>query len=168
MRATRFAILLCALVGLVGVAGVFRAGPLDAELRGATVLARLGGKDIGTRVARRTMKQLDLSPGQRERAWDVIEAYLPRLDASRESIQSVGFDLLELDPDRADYPAAVEAGARGSAEQVAELVRLTGRMRAELYAILTPQQKRQAIEMSGELREQLEALVTALGPRRAR
>ena len=167
MKALRIAMLMGLLVALVGVAGSLRAGPLDAELRVAALAARIGGKSIGPRVARRVMKQLDLSPRQRRHAWAVIDRHAPRLDALRAELQAGSLDLLELDPSREDYPALVEASARRTGERVEELVLLMGRVHVELDAILTDRQRREAQRMTAELRGQFEKLAESFGSRSA-
>ncbi|MDG2375132.1 MAG: Spy/CpxP family protein refolding chaperone [Woeseiaceae bacterium] len=89
----------------------------------------------------RMASQLDLAETQRQSLSNIMEAARPEFAALREAARENREAVHALDVDDADYGAALQNLAARSGEHAAELTLLTGRVRSEVAAILTAEQR---------------------------
>lgn len=89
----------------------------------------------------RMASRLDLAETQRQSLSNIMEAARPEFAALRESARENREAVHALDVDDPDYGAALQNLAAKSGEHAAELTLLTGRVRSELAAILTAEQR---------------------------
>jgi protein CpxP len=123
---------------------------------GGTALARdfggFGGHgDFGPRMIR----ELDLSEAQREQVHEIMEAAKPQLVALREQIHANRIRLRETTPDDPNYSATVDEVSQAIAATTADMIRVSSRVRSDVYSILTPEQKAKAVELADRTEERM-------------
>ena len=89
----------------------------------------------------RMASRLDLAETQRQSLSNIMEAARPEFAALREAAHENREAVHALDVDDPDYGVALQNLAAKSGEHAAELTLLTGRVRSELAAILTAEQR---------------------------
>ena len=89
----------------------------------------------------RIASRLDLAETQRQSLSNIMEAARPEFAALREAARENREAVHALDIDDPDYGAALQNLAAKSGEHAAELTLLTGRVRGEVAAILTAEQR---------------------------
>ncbi|MGI9203635.1 MAG: Spy/CpxP family protein refolding chaperone [Woeseiaceae bacterium] len=103
------------------------------------------------RMIRGMARRLDLDETQVEQMTNIVESAKPEMELLRESSRENRQAMRELDVNDPDYGAQLQnlAAAKGTLESSS--VELRGRIRAEIHAILTPEQQQQLSEIgSGE------------------
>ena len=129
------------------------AAPLSARGHGPGGLSPMG-KAHGGMVQRltRMLHQLDLSDEQREQVRTILEAARPEFRAHMEAIRSARQELRNLDPATFDE-AKVRTLARAQADRMVELAVLGQKVRAQVWAVLTPEQREKAAEARARAEE---------------
>ena len=106
-------------------------------------------------MGKRLLRQLDLSPEQEDAAMGIIENAKPQMHelhtARRDSMQR----LMAITPDDPSYAAVVDEVAQANAEAAARATRLATQVQAEVYALLTDDQKAKAAELKAEMLERM-------------
>lgn len=99
------------------------------------------------RMIRGMTRRLDLDDTQIEQMTNIIDSAKPELELLRESNRENRRAMRELDVNDPDYGAQLQnlAAAKGVLESSS--VELRGRIRAEIHAILTPEQQQQLAEI---------------------
>ncbi len=116
-----------------------------------------GGASCGGMVMQRITRmlhRLDLSDGQREKVHAILEAARPEFRAHMESLRAGRQKLWNLDPGTFDE-ARVRELARARADEMVELMVLGQKVRSQVWAVLTPEQREKAAEMRGKMRERM-------------
>ncbi|MEO0997260.1 MAG: Spy/CpxP family protein refolding chaperone [Pseudomonadota bacterium] len=116
------------------------------------MLGGMGGMGHG-RAFDRIASELALSPEQQDSIQGVMERYREQGAAVAESRRDALCALKEADPESADY-AQITAEASAAASQLAgEAITLMSQMKAELHALLTPEQRAEWETLSVEMKE---------------
>ncbi len=89
----------------------------------------------------RMASRLDLAETQRQSLSNIMEAARPEFAALRDAARENREAIHALDIDDPDYGAALQNLAAKSGELAADLTLLTGRVRGEVAAILTTEQR---------------------------
>ena len=92
-------------------------------------------------MIQRMASRLDLAETQRQLLSNIMEAARPEFAALRDAARENREAIHALDVDDPDYGAALQNLAAKSGRLAAELTLLTGRVRGELAAILTDEQR---------------------------
>jgi Spy/CpxP family protein refolding chaperone len=102
-------------------------------------------------------QDLNLTPEQRETVRGVIRAHQPRWHALREQASVIRETLTETSPDDPGYAAVTQEASQSAATLAAEMVTLANQMRAEIHAVLTPEQRLQIRQRLEQRRQRWEA-----------
>lgn len=86
-------------------------------------------------------RRLELDETQTEQAKNIVSAAKPEFDALREKGAANREAMRNLDVDDADYGVKLQNLSAESGELMAASSELRGRVRAEIHAILTPEQR---------------------------
>lgn len=86
-------------------------------------------------------RRLELDETQTEQAKNIVSAAKPEFEALREKGAANREAMRNLDVDDADYGVKLQNLSAESGELMAASSELRGRMRAEIHAILTPEQR---------------------------
>lgn len=130
------------------------AGLLSATLATASMAGPRGGCNQGadrSQAQDRLMSQLDLSAEQQS-AIDALrnqqrEQKKAQRDARKQRPQ------IRATPDQADYEQQVQAYAKQKAAAVEAKILQKAKMKADIYALLTPQQQSKLLELRREMKE---------------
>ncbi len=145
------AAMLCAAVGNSANAQdseSFEGGP---HMRGH----RMGHDDFGdpARMLEMLTRHLDLDDAQAQAISGIIEAARPEIEGLRERAQAARKAIHDLDVDEPDYYGTLNSLSLEIGSLTSEATLLHGRLRAEVYAQLTPEQRARAAEGRQRLRE---------------
>jgi len=91
-------------------------------------------------IVERLARHLDLDETQENRVSNILDAARPEFDALRDRGRSARENMKNLDPSDPDYSAALDNLAQESGDIMTEAALLFGRVRAEVHAVLTPEQ----------------------------
>lgn len=116
-----------------------------------------------TRMVERMTRHLDLDATQQAEVENILTAAKPEFDALRERARANRTAMRELKPGSADYSARVSDVASASGQLVTDGAVLLGRVRAEVHAVLTPEQ---AAELEAFFAERMERAEKRRGQRR--
>jgi len=139
------------------------AGTAVAQDAGQSGMDRDHGGDKGKRMAdrehRRSMgpermasmmtRRLDLDEAQAEQVSNIIAAAKPEFDSLREKGHANREAMRDLNVEDADYDAKLQNLSADQGELATSASELRGRIRAEVHAVLTPEQ-REKMAAAGE------------------
>ncbi len=92
-------------------------------------------------------RRLDLDDTQVEQLTNVVESARPEMDALRADGRENRKAMRDLDVADPDYGAKLQNLAAANGQLQASSTELRGRIRAEMYAILTPEQQQKLAEL---------------------
>ncbi len=115
----------------------------------------------------RIARQLDLAPEQEEAIQDIMSSAKPRFHALREKARTTRLALMGANPDDPGYATVIAEASQASASHAAALVNLAAEVKAQVYAVLTAEQKQRATEMMAEMHERRARFMES-GPRQHR
>lgn len=103
---------------------------------------RSGGRMMTNpeRIVERITRQVDLDETQEQTIRNILDAAKPEFEALRDRGRNNMTAMRELDPLDADYSAKLDDLSAENGQLVADGTRLIGRVRGEVYAILTAEQ----------------------------
>lgn len=116
-----------------------------------------GGMRSPEEMIGRMAKHLDLDDAQSQSVGNIMEAARPEFASLRERAHEHRQAIRSLDPNDADYGSKLQNLSAQSGELAAELTLLTGRVRGDVNAVLTPEQRQELAtitERRGERRGQ--------------
>lgn len=129
----------------------------DAAPCGAAAAARSDAMPPMARHFMHTMAdRLELSVEQRDAIRDLMERERPQMQALREEQFTNRQRLIDTPTDAPDYDSVVQEIAEANGRLTAEQIRRRGQLRAEIHALLTPDQRARAREVRGGLRPQMQ------------
>ena len=102
-------------------------------------------------------KGLNLTPEQQQAMQDVTRAYRPRWQELRTRGEAIREKLTAVSPDDSGYATATESASQDAAALAADVVTLMSQMRAEVHAILTPEQRAQLQQQMEQRRQRWDA-----------
>lgn len=92
------------------------------------------------RLVERMTDRLDLDADQEIAVSNILEAAKPEFEALKDRAIANRTAMRELDPGAADYAAKLNSLALENGQLVTDGTNLLGRVRAEVHAVLTPEQ----------------------------
>ena len=104
------------------------------------------------RMLERMTRHLDLDDIQSQTIGNILEAARPEIDALRERAQTTREAMHELDVDDPDYGSNLQRLSTEIGALTSEATLLHGRLRADVFAELTPEQRERAAEGRGRMR----------------
>ena len=104
-------------------------------------------------ISKRATEMLGLDEDQSQQVKNILEAAKPEFDALRDRGRETRTALMALDPADADYGAALQNLSVESGQVATDLTLLHGRVRSEVNAVLTPEQRELLAERMAEFRE---------------
>jgi Spy/CpxP family protein refolding chaperone len=102
-------------------------------------------------------QSLQLTPEQQQSIRELMSAYRPRWQELRARSGSIREKLMTATPDDAEYEAATQEARHEASELASELVSLLSQMRADVHAILSPEQRLQLQEQMQQRQQRWEA-----------
>lgn len=111
-------------------------------------------QDGGRHGHNRIVKQLELTEAQKAE-FDAIHAQLRESLGGRPKLVFMK-DIMALDPASADYAEQVAALAEKKAEEVKTSIKAMGETQAQVYGILTPEQRLKAKALHEEFKTKME------------
>ena len=128
------------------------ARPNAGDYRTATVDSDRPMPPIARHFMRAMADELELTAGQRGSIRSLMERELPRMQELREEQFANRQRLIDASPYDVDYDSVVQEVAEANGRLTAEGVRLRGQLRAEVHALLTPEQRLKAREVRETMR----------------
>ena len=156
-RSTAFvSLLVISLASAVAHAGPPPAGsaPPDGPSHATAACPAFGPGREGQWLAR--IEKLNLTPAQREAMKTIGERYRTQGHELATRAGQIREQFLAVAPDAAGYVAATEAAAAATATLASDTVHLLGDLRAELYGLLTDEQRQQLSDEARLERERWE------------
>lgn len=157
-RTAGFATALGAAALLVFATGTSAAGPRHDGSRMADAGAYgdelgMGGLGMHPRMFERMAGELGLSDAQSQSIRGLFESARPAMQQRREQVQANAQLLRNTQPGDQDYQAVVARVSRAAGELAAGAVSDAAQLRAQVWAVLTPEQRSKAQQL-GEQRQQ--------------
>lgn len=109
------------------------------------------GVGVPGAISDRMADRLGLDESQAQSVTNVMEAARPEFEALRERGHTLKQSIREFDPANPDYGVMLQNASAESGQVAAELVLLTGRVRADIHRILTPEQRQSLADMMARL-----------------
>lgn len=104
-----------------------------------------GGR--GAHMQRYMQQALNLDDVQQEQIQDIMLKHREEMRQQRAQSQSLRGDMHKLDPGSADYQAQLQALADSQSKEVADKIMQHGAKRAEIFALLNPEQQQAFLAM---------------------
>ncbi len=150
------AVTLAVMMSTAAGTGAFAQDPESDEgehqMRGERHRMRHDGFGDTARMLERMTRHLDLDDTQSQTIRNIIEASRPEIDALRERAQTARKAMHELDVDDPYYGNNLQNLSTQIGALTSEATLLHGRLRADVFAELTPEQRERAAEGRGRMR----------------
>lgn len=114
------------------------------------------GMGMHPRMLDRMAEELSLSDEQRQKIRGLFEAARPAMEQRREKMRADAELLRNTDPGSKDYQAVVQKVSRSAGELAASGVADAAQLRAQVWAVLTPEQRTKARAMGDKMRDRME------------
>lgn len=154
-RLTGQIVILAILVSVTSVVVAQEEGAVDSDQRKHHDRGMghdgMQGMRMGNPVHRleRIQKHLDLDETQTQQMSNIFDAARPEIEVLRVALRENREAMRTLDTSDPDYSAKLQNLSTANADLAAKMTLLHGRLRAEVHAVLTPEQM-QMIEQRGE------------------
>lgn len=102
------------------------------------------------------VKKLDLTEQQKQELSGIQEANKASMRKAMESRKALHQAMMALDPSAPDYQKKLKSLADKAAQQARAMVRNKGEQKAELYAVLTPEQEKKFEAMQSKRQEKMQ------------
>lgn len=96
------------------------------------------------------LHKLDLSDAQRARIKQIISSNREQNKAPRQALQKQRRAFEAMTPDQAGYQAAAAGLAQAAGQEAQARVQQMAHLRAQIYAVLTPAQRAQAVTLQAQ------------------
>jgi Spy/CpxP family protein refolding chaperone len=146
------AVMMCTAAGTYAFAQDSEAHDGKRHMRGARHHMQHDGFGDPARMLERMTRHLDLDDTQTQTIGNIIETAKPEIDALRERAQATREAMHELDVDAPDYGSNLQNLSTQIGALTAEATLLHGRLRADVFAELTPEQRERAAEGRDRMR----------------
>lgn len=121
---------------------------------------RMGGPGMGMGMGMpgemllgRMGDELKLTDDQRTKIRGIVEGSRPEMDRLRDEMRSVGARIADANPDDKGYDGTIAQSARRMGELTTQMIERTSAVRAQVHAVLTPEQKVEAEKMKARMIE---------------
>jgi len=101
-----------------------------------------GGRGVERMM--RMARELDLTPEQRTKVRDLMQAARPKMDETRGQIRVLNQKLREADPNAKGYDTLVASTAKRVGELSAQRVQQRAQLQRQVWQVLTPEQRAKA------------------------
>ena len=149
----RKTIITLATTAILGLAAPLPAMAQDSdEHRGWRHKAHLADRDDfadPARMVEMMTRHLDLDDEQSQAVGNILGAASPEIEALRDRARASRQAVRELDVDDPDYGSHLQNLSTEIGALTSEATLLHGRLRADIYAVLTPEQRERAAEGRG-------------------
>jgi periplasmic protein CpxP/Spy len=145
----------------LGGAGLVLAGGFGGGDHGPGMRGHRGPGDVLGRMGR-MLHRLDLSSEQRDQVHAILDAARPQLKTHADALRAGHQQLRDLSPAKFDE-AAVRAIAANQAREMTEMIVLSQKIRAQVYAVLTPEQQAQLAQMHQKMEQLRQARESIFG-----
>jgi Spy/CpxP family protein refolding chaperone len=108
------------------------------------------------RMVKHLSDKLDLDQTQRQEIENVVSAARPEMDALRERAEANRKAMHELDVDDSNHDARLNALASEKGAIATEQALLHGRLKSEIHAVLTPEQREKLAASAAKMHERFE------------
>lgn len=98
------------------------------------------GMDDPTRMIERLSRHLDLDEAQSVQLQNIVDAARPELERVRDSLDESRSAMRNLDPADPDYSVKTQNLSASIGDLVGQMTLLLGGIRADVHAVLTPEQ----------------------------
>lgn len=115
----------------------------------------MGGMGMHPRMLDWMADELSLTAAQRQSIQGLFESARPAMQAHREQMRASTEALRNVEPGSRDYQAAVERASRTAGELASRAVSDGAQLRAQVWAVLTPEQRVKANQMRDQMRERM-------------
>lgn len=147
------AVMMCTAAGTYAFAQDSEGQEGKRHMRGASHRMHHDGFGDPTRMLEMMIRHLELDDDQSQTIGDILEAAKPDIDALRERLQAARKAMHELDLSDSGYEANLQTLSTDIGALSAEAALLHGRLRAGVFAELTPEQRERAAEGRGRMRD---------------
>jgi protein CpxP len=113
-----------------------------------------GGDPV--RMVKHLSDELDLDQAQRQEIENVISAAKPEMDALRERAEANRKAMHELDVNDSNHDTRLTELASEKGAIATEQALLHGRLKSDIHAVLTPEQREKLAESAAKMRERFE------------
>ena len=141
------------LTALPGTETLAQEGHDDGDHRRARHHMRHDEFGDPNRMVKMMTRHLQLDADQEQAVRNIVEAATPEIDALRERGRAARENMHALDVDSPDYGAELQNLASEIGDVTSAATLLHGRLRADVYAVLTPEQRERAANHRGSMRE---------------
>jgi Spy/CpxP family protein refolding chaperone len=117
-----------------------------------------GGFGMNPRMLERMADELGLSDAQRQKIRGYLEAARPAMQQLRERGRKSAERLRSTRPGDKGYDAVVAETARDAGEIASQMVRDASKLRAQVWAEFTPEQRSKAEAMQARMRERMDEM----------
>jgi Spy/CpxP family protein refolding chaperone len=114
------------------------------------------GPDAGFGQMHHVLKELDLTPEQKQTVKGIFESARPQLSTLHEQMREVRDSLMDTSPDDANYQTVVNTASQKSAELASQLILETSQIRTQVHAVLTDEQKARLPEIRAKMKEHMD------------
>jgi protein CpxP len=108
------------------------------------------------RMLRHLTRGLELDETQQQEVGNIVTAAAPEMQALHDRSEANRTQMRELDVNDSNYNARLSDLAAEKGAIAAEQALLHGRLRADITAILTPEQRQELADKAGKLRDHFE------------
>jgi Spy/CpxP family protein refolding chaperone len=105
------------------------------------------------RMVKHLSRKLDLDQAQQQQIGNIVLAAQPEIDALRERAEANRKAMHELDVNDSDHDARLGALATEKGAIATEQALLHGKLKSEINAVLTPEQRQELAATAGEMRD---------------
>lgn len=113
------------------------------------------GMGMHPRMFERIADELALTDAQRKQIRGLFDAARPAMEQRRETMRADAELLRRTEPGDKDYAAVVERVSRSAGELAASGVADAAKLRAQVWAVLTPEQRTKMKDMGDKLRDRM-------------
>jgi len=146
------AVMMCTAAGTWAFAQDSEGHDGKRHMRGGSHRMQRDGFGDPARMLERMTRHLDLDDTQSQTIGNIIEAAKPEIDALHERAQATRKAMHELDVDDPDYGSKLQNLSTQIGALTSEATLLHGKLRAAVFAELTPEQRERAAEGRDRMR----------------
>ena len=104
----------------------------------------------------RLLRKLDLSTQQRDQVRDILKKSRPQFRSLGMQMRDNQRRLMDVNPDDPNYASIVAQVSQANGQAVTQMIQLRSQMRADVYKVLTPEQKQKLQTMKKKWRERMQ------------
>lgn len=118
--------------------------------------SRHGHRGFEKHGMQRLMHKLDLSAEQRTQVRDIMKKSRPQMQALRTQMRDNQRRLMDVNPDDPNYANIVAQVSQANGQAMTQMIQLRSQLRADMYKVLTPEQKQKLQEIQHKWRDRMQ------------